>query len=111
MTAKLETTVTTPASLGIVNAPAYQKVAADQPDLSYRAVDDMFTAFYPNTPSGEDAWREMAAQNGGDGKILSIHAADVARQLRESGYTVSEAATGDSSSADDAALLAELASA
>lgn len=80
-------------------------------DLSYRAVDDMFTAFYPNTPAGEDAWREMAAQNGGDGKVLSIHAADVARQLREKGYTVSAAAPSNVSSADEDALLAELAEA
>lgn len=87
-----------------------QAAAADQqnPDLTYRAVDDMFTAFYPNTKAGDDAWREMAAQNGGDGKVLTIHAADVARQLREKGYTVSEADGNAAGSADDDALLAEL---
>ncbi|WP_186083661.1 hypothetical protein [Burkholderia gladioli] len=75
------------------------------PDLSYRASDDMFTMFYANTPAGEEAWRELAAQTEGTGKVLTQHVDDTVRQLREAGYTV-EAGTLPTESADE--LLAQL---
>jgi len=82
-----------------------RRKASGASDISYRAVDEMFTAFYPNTKAGEDAWKVMA-ENDGTGKVLTAHVADVVRQLREKGYTVREldppAAGGDD------ALLAEL---
>jgi hypothetical protein len=59
-------------------------------DISYRAIDDMFTAFYPNTPSGEEAWKVIASQNEGAGKVLTSHLESTIRQLRDAGYTVAE---------------------
>jgi hypothetical protein len=60
-------------------------------DISYRAVDDMFTAFYPNTIPGEEAWKVIASQNEGIGKVLTSHLESTIRQLRDAGYTVAEA--------------------
>lgn len=51
----------------------------------------MFTRFYPNTPAGEDAWREMAKEDG-VAAVLSIHSKNVISQLRNAGYTVKKAA-------------------
>lgn len=59
-------------------------------DLSYRIVDDMFTAFYPNTLAGEEAWKVIAAQNEGTGKVLSAHVKSTIRQLRDAGYSVAK---------------------
>lgn len=79
--------------------------AAERPDLSYRA-DDMFTSFLANTPAGEDAWKIIAADTEGTGKVLNQHAASVIAQLRAKGYTVAKE-TGASDISDDE-LLAEL---
>lgn len=50
----------------------------------------LFTRFMPNTPAGEDAWREMA-KDGGCAAVLSIHAQNVIGQLRRAGYKVAKA--------------------
>lgn len=79
--------------------------ASETADLSYRD-QGLFTSFLANTPAGENAWREIAAKNDGSGKVLSVHAADTIRQLRDAGYAVAEASavvTGD-----EDAILAEL---
>ena len=58
-----------------------------QPDLVYSA-SGMFTVFFANTLAGEDAWRSIAAQNEGTGKILTIHLQSTLRQLRAARYSV-----------------------
>jgi hypothetical protein len=61
-------------------------------DLSYRAVDDMFTVFYPDSKAGENAWRTMNATEGSEGgKVLTRYAGSVIEQLRAAGYTVAQA--------------------
>ncbi|HEY8097000.1 MAG TPA: hypothetical protein VIE65_13035 [Methylobacter sp.] len=74
-------------------------------DISYRAVDGMFTAFFPNTPAGKNAWEVIAAKNEGTGKIFTAHAESLIHQLRDAGYTVSEA---DSIVMTDDELMNEL---
>jgi hypothetical protein len=62
-------------------------------DISYRATDDMFTSFYPDSLAGEGAWNVINATEGSEGgKVLTQHAASVIEQLRAAGYTVTEAA-------------------
>lgn len=58
-------------------------------DLEYTN-QGMFTRFYPNTVAGEDAWREMAKQDG-VAAVLSFEAKLVIAQLRRAGYSVSKA--------------------
>jgi len=60
-------------------------------DLTYRHGSDGVTTFMPNTPEGDKVWREFFTQNHGTNYVLSIHAEDVANQLRAAGYTVAEA--------------------
>lgn len=60
-----------------------------QYDLEYRDC-GLFTRFMPNTPAGEDAWREMAKENG-NAAVLSLHANNVIAQLRKAGYSVGKA--------------------
>lgn len=74
-------------------------------DITYRAVDDMFTVFYPNTKAGEEAWKIIAADDG-TGKVLTAHAESVISQLREKGYTVAKA---KNVAVDEDALLNALA--
>lgn len=59
------------------------------PDLEY-FTSGLFTRFVPNTPAGEDAWREMA-KDGGCATVLSHHAKAVIAQLRATGYSVAKA--------------------
>lgn len=49
----------------------------------------LFSRYLPNTPAGENVWRELAAQTDGTGKVLAIHEASITAQLRAAGYTVS----------------------
>lgn len=78
-------------------------------DITYRAVDDMFTAFTPNTAAGEEAWKTIAAHTDGTGKVLHQHVESTVSQLREAGYTVSEgAAPLPATDAEVDALLNEL---
>jgi len=83
--------------------------AADgAPDITYRAVDDMFTAFYPETAAGQEAWKSIAEQTDGTGKVLHAQVEGTIQQLREAGYTVAEAPAPVAASADDLfAALAE----
>ncbi|NYT68806.1 hypothetical protein [Pusillimonas noertemannii] len=98
------------------SAAAPGTLKLDQPetpvktDLSYRAVDGMFTMFYANTKAGEDAWRELAEQTDGTAKVLTQHAEETANRMRAAGYTVSEDTTSVAD-IDPDALLAELAEA
>lgn len=63
-------------------------------DLNYRAIDSLFTAFYPNTPEGVVAWNDLAKQTDGTGKVFSIYTANTVRQLRAAGYSVSKSPMG-----------------
>ena len=77
-------------------------------DISYRAVDDMFTSFYPDSEAGEGAWSVINATEGSEGgKVLTQHAASVIEQLRAAGYTVTEAAPVTETADELAAALAE----
>lgn len=58
-------------------------------DLSYR-VGDLFTSFYPDTPQGVVAWRELADFTDGTGKVLSIELPQLIHSLKSAGYTVAE---------------------
>lgn len=71
-------------------------------DLTYTQ-DGLFTRFIPNTPAGENAWREMHKHDAT--AVLNIHAAGVLKQLRAAGYTVAKAKP---CKVDINALLAEL---
>lgn len=60
-------------------------------DISYRAVDDMFTAFYADTKAGEEAWKIInQSPDSEGGKVFTAHAQGVIEQLRAAGYTVTE---------------------
>jgi hypothetical protein len=59
-------------------------------DLLYLR-EGMFTAFVPQSKAGEDAWRELAKQTEGTGKVLTVHLPAVLAQLRKAGYTVKQA--------------------
>ena len=50
----------------------------------------MFTAFMPQTPQGQEAWKELAKQSEGTGKFFSQLAPAITRQLRAAGYTVAK---------------------
>lgn len=75
-------------------------------DLQYTTT-GLFTRFIPNSPAGEDAWREMAKETG-NAAVLSIHAANVIAQLRKAGYSVAKAKKAPAWTSADDQLLAEL---
>lgn len=76
----------------LLKAGAAAGPAAAKGDISYRAVDDMFTQFYPDSTAGEGAWKVMNENpDSVNGKVLTKHAASVIAQLRAAGYTVTEA--------------------
>jgi len=56
-------------------------------DISYKNY-GLFTQFYPESKSGEQAYNELASQNEGVANILTIHSKDVIKQLRQAGYKV-----------------------
>lgn len=72
-------------------------------DLTYTN-DGLFTRFYPETDEGENAWREMALEDG-VAAVMSVHAKAVIAQLRAAGYVVRKAKPC-AMSVDD--ILAEL---
>jgi hypothetical protein len=76
------------------------------PDLTYRT-DGIFTNFLPETKDGEDAWRVIAEQGGGNARVLTIHLNNVLLQLRKAGYVVRKAKKSVCNLSDDQ-LLAEL---
>lgn len=91
----------------LINPPAQQSGAGG--DVAYREVDDMFTAFYPDSKAGEQAWAVINANpETSGGKVLTIHAESVAAQLRAAGYTVIKGERQALSDAEQDALLAEL---
>lgn len=59
------------------------------PDIEY-FTSGLFTRFVANTPAGEDAWREMAKDDG-CAAVLSHHDKAVIAQLRAAGYSVAKA--------------------
>jgi hypothetical protein len=59
-------------------------------DLTYLK-QGMFTAFIPESQEGKDAWREIAKQTEGTGKVLTVQLPAVLSQLRKAGYTVKQA--------------------
>jgi hypothetical protein len=76
-----------------ISGQAGASTGATSGDISYRQVDSMFTAFYPDSKAGEGAWKIINAMPGSEGgKILSQHADSVIEQLRAAGYVVTEAA-------------------
>lgn len=77
-------------------------------DLTYTA-DGMFTRFIPQTTAGENAWRELAAQNDGVANVFNFHAQAVIAGLRAAGYKVAKAKRAKVSIGEIDALLAELA--
>lgn len=60
-------------------------------DISYRAVDDMFTQFYPDSTAGEVAFASIAEHSDGTGKVSNQHVESTIAQLVAAGYTVTEA--------------------
>jgi hypothetical protein len=79
--------------------------AAAPADLTYRT-GDMFTAFLANTPAGEEAWKKIAAETDGTGKVQNSHVESTIQQLRDAGYTVSEGDDPTAINADE--LMAAL---
>lgn len=79
-----------------------------EPDLEYSS-DGLFTTFLPNTHAGEQAWRELAAQTEGTGKVFQHHTESTVEQLRKAGYTVAKTKRSSRQlTADDYKLLDEL---
>jgi len=76
-------------------------------DLTY-ITDGMSTRFIPQTTAGENAWRELAAQNDGVATVFNFHAQAVIAQLRGAGYKVAKAKREKVSMGEIDALLAEL---
>lgn len=63
-----------------------------KPDLTY-SIQGFFTAFFPETPEGENAWRTLAEHTEWTGKVFTSQAAGTIAQLRKAGYTVYKART------------------
>lgn len=76
-------------------------------DLTYFD-DGLFTRFMPSTPAGETAWRVIAGQTDGTGKVLTIHAASTCQQLRTAGYSVAKGKRAAPAEGDEDALLSAL---
>ena len=56
-------------------------------DLEYLTT-GMFTVFFPNTQAGETAWKAIAKETNGTGKILTTQLTSALTQLRNAGYSV-----------------------
>jgi hypothetical protein len=59
-------------------------------DLVYHK-QGLFTAFIPQSKAGDDAWRELASQTQGTGKIFTAQLSATLSALRAAGYTVRKA--------------------
>lgn len=81
-----------------------------KPDLTYSAPDGIWTRFYPETDTGEDAWRVMAdTMPDGVVAFLPMQVPGVLAQLRAAGLTVRKAKPRKPLSADELdAMLADL---
>lgn len=99
------------AAEALFQTPAQREAASASSagsDLTYTD-DGMFASFIPVSKAGETAWNEMAKENGGTGKVLSIHAESTIAQLKAAGYKVEKAAPQAPLSAEDAdKMLTEL---
>lgn len=60
----------------------------------------MFIIFFPNTPEGEQVWRQLAESTDGTGKVFAIHAKQVIKDIRKAGYTVRKAKPASKKDAD-----------
>jgi hypothetical protein len=58
-------------------------------DLTYLK-QGLFTAFIAQSKAGENAWREIASQTEGTGKVFTAQLPAVLSQLRKAGYTVKQ---------------------
>jgi hypothetical protein len=56
-------------------------------DLTYLK-QGLFTAFIPQSKAGEDAWRAIAEQTHGTGKVFTAQLPAVLAQIRKAGYVV-----------------------
>lgn len=78
-------------------------------DLVYRK-QGLFTAFFPVSKAGEDAWQEIAKQTGGTGKFYTVQLPAVKASLKAAGYTVKPAPklSKSQSAAEIDAIMAEI---
>ena len=77
-------------------------------DLTY-TIEGLFTSFIPTSKEGEDAWRQLATQTQGTGKVLTVHLQSTLSQLRKAGYKVRKSKpSGELTPSEAANLLAEL---
>jgi hypothetical protein len=74
-------------------------------DLVYHK-QGLFTAFIPQSKAGDDAWRELASQTQGAGKVFTAQLPATLSALRAAGYTVSKAKKPSKKEIDR--LMAEL---
>lgn len=61
-----------------------------KPDLTY-SPSGMFVLFMPETPAGEEAWRELARLSDNTAKFLPGQVPGVLSQLRAAGLSVRKA--------------------
>ncbi len=60
-------------------------------DFTYTQTTKSMVTFLPNTPQGEQAWREIATQNNGHMNFFNFEKQNVINQLKRAGYTVAKA--------------------
>ena len=77
-----------------------------KPDLTYRAR-GIWIDFTPETPAGEDAYRQMVLVQG-HATIFALHLDNVKQQLRAAGYIVRKAGKPKRATMSDDELLAAL---
>lgn len=62
----------------------------------------LFTAFWPESKAGEDAFRAICrAQGDHTGKVLTVHAKSTIAQLRKAGYSVKKQGKREEIDLDD----------
>ncbi len=66
----------------------------------------LFTAFISQSKAGDNAWRELASQTAGTGKVFTAQLPVVLSALRAAGYAVSKAKKPSKREVDN--LMAEL---
>jgi hypothetical protein len=74
-------------------------------DLVYHK-QGLFTAFISQSKAGDDAWRELASQTAGTGKVFTAQLPAALSALRAAGYAVSKAQKPSKREIDN--LMAEL---
>lgn len=76
-----------------------------KPDLVYLK-QGLFTAFVSQSDAGDVAWRELAKQTGGTGKVFTAQLPATLSALRAAGHTVSKSRKPSKGEIDG--LMAEL---